>query len=274
MDISQKQTELLDLLEIQAIETRYTASISPENRAQRSFLRRLPSELLLSKEYDERKAIGDILAGNIRKQFKLNSTYNRRDTQGFTYEIRSQSGTIEDLFDNELLKCCSFYPSGRRKSDAPLLLVDPSIALLHMNRTNEKISSQKISTAITFFGYLPTGKKVLVVDGIEGEGMHLPHGWVHDYFRSNERFALENRCEYIVYGTKATNKTPQKAISKLRHYITPRLEPFHDMIGKEGAFSFIESYKANSIRMESFVSLGEKPADIYCGLHYRLTKVI
>ena len=267
-----QQEQSVNFARILYLETIFKTKISNTNKSKLKGIRRFPFRKT-SQDYDERRALGDILAGNIQKAFELDVTYRQRRMGGDLYTLKSQSGTIDDLFHNELLTNCSFYPTGERRSDAPLLLVDPYWIMINRTKTDYQGKATKDAVSLAFFGY-DEGKKGLIVDGIAGRSETIGRGWFRDFRLAHEHFAQDNGCEFVMYGDCAQNKLPQEFAQILREQRNLGVKEVNGQIFKAGGFEHIKKYGAHEMLIESFKEQGKKPQDIYFGLRYEISRML
>lgn len=188
----------------------YDAShITEANRQYPSHLERLCS-VVSGLLFHQQDPIRDILEGKVSKPFTTGKVLFASKSGNDI--IRTQTGTVYDLFDNKSLRCCTFLPDGKQKEEGALYVVDPDIALLHLIRFNGGVEQPPSGVAICVYAVDKSGKNYLMVDGVEGH--RLPKRWKAYYGKAIRAFAEENGFDYIFYNTKETRyDTPRAFIN-------------------------------------------------------------
>lgn len=86
----------------------------------------------------------------------------------------------EDFYDSERLRCCMFLPSGEKKNEIPLLIMDPQTTLVqfYIQDISEPVA------AATFYAGTSENKSVLLMDTWEAGGLAyaaLPNAKMHNF---------------------------------------------------------------------------------------------
>ena len=161
---------------------------------------------------------------------------------------KTQSGTLDDLFNNRTTMCCSFLPSGESKESSLVYLYDSNVALIPLIPIADKKYLDPIGVAITCFVKDKNKKKGLLVDSVEG-GNGLPKTWKEDYYEVIKEFAKDNGCKYVMYNNELGNGKPKifgefldkKGIKLTKKYVS-----------KVGGIKQTKRYEPDGIYLESF----------------------
>lgn len=164
--------------------------------------------LEVSTVYDEAAAIRDILEGRVRKSFPTNRTYLHREVDEEKYgypaiAYKTQSGTIDDLFDDKSANSCTLHPTGAKKFAAALQVTDQAMATLVALPEG---AEDPVGIAYCLLGVTLTGRRVLLVDCIDGG--NLPYGWCRDFYGALQDFALDTRRDSLIFDTRALTTKP------------------------------------------------------------------
>jgi len=153
-----------------------------------------------------------------------------RKTKFDSITIRMQHVNMTDIADNRDLLCCAFYPTGAYRRASLQYLLDPAIGLMWLKAANpEGKEIQSLGVAVLVGCVDKTGKKVLLVDSVEGgEGLQsIKENWMEETYNSILSAARDIGAVEVVFNTKVMNSTPRmfneflerKGLTQRRKYL-------------------------------------------------------
>ena len=155
--------------------------------------------------------LSDIVMG-IKSLFNESFKFNR-------VVAKMQSGVVTDLFDSNNTMCCAFYPDGANKSASIGYLEDPYIGLLQLKAAQKSLFKEIVEVEIIGVAILvlcvdENGKRVLLVDSVEGNGEYLgvmkTSVWKELFYNSILQIAKDTESAYILFNASISNTTPER----------------------------------------------------------------
>ncbi len=156
--------------------------------------------LFFLRESIRTEEISDLVAG---VEYLLNG-----EEQFSHLRIKMQDGTLDDLYDNRSLMCCSFLPNGLYRQVSAIYHSDPDIGLLHLvpEFADKKMTPIGVSIlANACDGY---GNKWLVVDSSErGEGLLKVREnlWIPELYDSILSVGKDVSAKYVIFNSTVFN---------------------------------------------------------------------
>jgi hypothetical protein len=172
-----------------------------------------------------------------------------------TMDASSPETAISNLGGSNDLMCCAFYPNGVNKKASVGYTLDPDLGLLQLKRTvatsSGIVEREPIGVAIFAITKDQSGKKVLLIDSVEGDVMMnniADRVWKDTFFDGIVKLAKDIDVDYIFFNAEVGNAKPKEFVSYLenvkqlsivRHKIVLEKNPINlPIVGKE---SYLEA---------------------------------
>ncbi len=141
--------------------------------------------------------------------------------ENFDYlSCRMQQGTILDIFDSTRLMCCTFSSSGSEKTPSLFYLLDENTGLLHLVPLIGGEYQDPIGVAILANCTDDKGRKVLLVDSVEG-GSQVDrlreNEWKTMVYGGIQGVAQDNNADGIAFNLSTGGTKPMKFNNYVRN---------------------------------------------------------